>query len=125
MADELTQEEHLRYQHDIEGRLLGGILVAFTHSPGRVEPLLDRLLPGHFNGEQNRVIYEAILAGRRAGEYVDLVSLSESLRNAGTLYLVGGLVRLAEMWSGGYGPEDMTRAAAWLMGVPEVTTAGT
>ena len=57
----------------------------------------ETLRPGDFYRDSHRVIFEAIIALFNRGQAVDLITLSEILRQEGKLEEVGGLTYLSEL----------------------------
>ena len=79
---------------EAEQALIGSVLID--------EQALSRVLeaglaPTDFYREANRQVFEAMLLHFDRGEPVDLVTLTETLRKAGSLDKIGGLAYLAEV----------------------------
>jgi replicative DNA helicase len=77
---------------DAERAVLGAVLLEGRETLPR---LIEILRPSDFYTEAHRIIYEAMLRLFDRGEPVDLITLTEDLRRAGTLETVGGPPALA------------------------------
>jgi DnaB-like helicase N terminal domain len=82
-----------------ENRLLGGFLVGLVRYPALVEAALKGLEPCHFAEPSNQVVFGAVCALRATGTTVDLVTVAEHLNRQDSLWVAGGYVRLAELWT--------------------------
>lgn len=79
---------------DLEAAVLSGILLDGAVALDRVEPILR---PEHFYADQNRRVYEAIIAIRNSGKPVDVALVAQHLRDANRLDQIGGTSYLAQL----------------------------
>ncbi len=78
---------------DVEEAVLGAMLL----EPLCVDEALEALTPKCFYLERNRLIFEAIVALHNANAPVDIITVSEKLRQLDTLEAVGGPSVLADL----------------------------
>lgn len=78
---------------DFEEAVLGALLV----EPNCVDEVLEELSPASFYDPRNRMIFEAMLSLTRDHVALDLLPVSQRLKELGNLEAVGGPVRLAEL----------------------------
>lgn len=83
----------MTYSHDTEAALLGGLLLA----PSAVADVADLLVADDFHHPAHRVIYAAITALDAEGGKIDVITVGNHLRAAGTLDDIGGLPYLGEL----------------------------
>lgn len=76
---------------DAEQSVLGAILI----DREAIYKAMRVLQPGDFYRESHRIIYETILLLNEAGSPVDLITLSDQLRQQGDLEKVGGVAAIA------------------------------
>lgn len=81
-------EPQLPADRDAEAALLGGLLIYPDYMDEVVEELPGDAL--NFYVEEHRVIYNTFLALWRAGEPIDLITVTDRLRQSGKLEEVGG-----------------------------------
>lgn len=81
-------EPLLPADHEAEAALLGGLLSYPDHMDEVVETLVGDAL--NFDHDEHRVIYSAYLALWRAGEPLDLITVTDRLRQSGKLEEIGG-----------------------------------
>ncbi|HBC92786.1 MAG TPA: replicative DNA helicase [Pelotomaculum sp.] len=78
---------------DAEQSVLGAILI----DREAIYKAMRVLQPGDFYRESHRTIYEAMLLLNEAGSPVDLITLSDQLRQQGDLEKVGGVAAIATL----------------------------
>lgn len=78
---------------DAEQSVLGSILI----DREAIYKAMRVLQPGDFYRESHRTIYEAMLLLNEAGSPVDLITLSDQLRQQGDLEKVGGVAAIATL----------------------------
>src|SRR5262245_7164952 len=78
---------------DAERSVLGAILLA----PEALQQVLESLEPADFYREPHRIIFEAMLGLLDSHGSVDLMLLTEQLRDGGSLKKVGGVEYLAKL----------------------------
>lgn len=78
---------------DFEEAVLGALLV----EPNCVDEVLEELSPASFYDPRNRMIFEAMLSLTRDHVALDLLPVSQRLKELGNLEAAGGPVRLAEL----------------------------
>ena len=83
---------------DVEDAVLGAMLL----EPLRVDEAIDQLSPACFYSEQNREVFSAMIELSNEHSPIDLITVSEKLRQRGKLEEVGGPAKLA-MLSGKIG----------------------
>ena len=91
-----AQSGHLPPQNiEAEQRVLGALLL----DGAMVPPVMEVLRPTHFYRFSHRVIYEGMLSLFEKSEPIDLLTLADALKKAGTLDTAGGpeyIARLAD-----------------------------
>ena len=91
-----AQSGHLPPQNiEAEQRVLGALLL----DGAMVPPVMEVLRPQHFYRMSHRVIYEGMLSLFEKSEPIDLLTLADALKKAGTLDTAGGpeyIARLAD-----------------------------
>lgn len=78
---------------EAEQAVLGAILV----DSEAIHKITDVLLPTHFYRENHRLIYDAMLDMADDGELIDIVSLTERMREKGILEKIGGATYLSTL----------------------------
>ena len=78
---------------ELEDSVLGAIMI----EKDAYETVAELLRPSIFYKDQNRIIYEAIRELATKDEPIDILSVSEKLKNKGTLEQAGGSVYLSEL----------------------------
>ncbi len=81
---------------EAEQSVLGAMII----DKAAINTAIEILKPEDFYREANREIFETIIELFNKNEPVDLITLSEELKNRGTLENVGGLTYLANLSSG-------------------------
>jgi len=76
---------------EAERALLGGLMV----EPAAVVPMLARLVPQDFYKDGHRKIFAAMISCAAAGQGVDVITVSETLRRADEFDEVGGSAAMA------------------------------
>lgn len=76
-----------------EKAVLGSLLL----DPRRCDDVARVLVADDFHSEANRILYETILRMRTKGTGIDMVTLVESLRQAGNWDAIGGAAYLGEV----------------------------
>lgn len=99
----------------MEDRILGGVLVAMIHYPQVAEPFFEFLQPRHFVRPENNIVFGAVIALREARSIVDLITISRYLQEREQLWEIGGRVRLLDLWSLAYHPDDLPEMVATLL----------
>lgn len=80
---------------DLEEAVLGAILI----EKDAYNQIGDILKPHHFYREAHKDIYEAIVSLDSKSEPIDILTVTEKLRNLGKLELVGGAYYISELTS--------------------------
>src|SRR5690606_2921954 len=83
----------MTHSQDTEAALLGGLLFA----PSAVADVSDLLVADDFHHPAHRIIYAAITALDAEGGKIDVITVGNHLRAAGTLDDIGGLPYLGEL----------------------------
>ena len=78
---------------EAEQSVLGAMLL----DGNAIDRVAEILRPEDFYRQDNRVIYEAILALRAKSQAVDLVTVTEELRHLGKLEEVGGTATITAL----------------------------
>jgi replicative DNA helicase len=81
--------------HNIEAEkaVLGSIMLR----PESINEVMDIINPDVFYSQRHRIIYETVLKLYSEGQPIDLISVSEKLKNANKLDQAGGRVYLTEL----------------------------
>ncbi len=81
--------------HNIEAEkaVLGSIMLR----PESINEVMDVINPDVFYSQRHRIIYETVLKLYSEGQPIDLISVSEKLKNANKLDQAGGRVYLTEL----------------------------
>ncbi len=78
---------------EAERSILGGVLI----DNGAINRVLEMLRPADFHRKAHRLIFERMIEINRKGEPVDLITLNDALKAAGTLDDVGGPAYIASL----------------------------
>ena len=78
---------------DVEEAVLGALLI----EPNCVDDAMGELTPGCFYSEKHRMIFEAMRTLVKEHAALDLLSVTQKLRDSGTLDEVGGTVFLVQL----------------------------
>ncbi len=78
---------------DFEEAVLGALLV----EPNCVDEVMEELQPSNFYDPKNRMIFEAMVSLNTEHVALDLLTVSQRLRENGSLEEVGGAVKLASL----------------------------
>ncbi|MEW5950677.1 MAG: replicative DNA helicase [Elusimicrobiota bacterium] len=83
------------YPHSLEAEMavLGSMLI----SKDSIDTVSEILKPEHFYGENNKIIYEAIISLHDRKKAVDLLTVSEELKKTGKIEQVGGTKYIADL----------------------------
>ena len=83
------------YSVEAERAALGALLL----DQDAVKAVAETIAPTDFYRDSHRLIYESIISLERAGNPIDLVTVTEALRERNTLEKAGGMVYIAELLS--------------------------
>ena len=78
---------------DVEEAVLGALLI----EPNCIDEAMDELSPNCFYSERHRMIFEAMRSLTNEHVALDLLSVSQKLKEAGNLEAVGGTVALVQL----------------------------
>lgn len=98
MEEDITLE-HMRIPpHSIEAEqaVLGGLMLTTCEDSLHLDSI-ERLRPPIFYALQHQLIYRAMMALMKQGKPIDIITVSDHLKDTGKLYDVGGLEYLTEL----------------------------
>lgn len=98
MEEDITLE-HMRIPpHSIEAEqaVLGGLMLTTCEDSLHLDSI-ERLRPPIFYALQHQLIYRSMMALMKQGKPIDIITVSDHLKDTGKLYDVGGLEYLTEL----------------------------
>jgi replicative DNA helicase len=95
--------------HSIEAEQ--AVLGALMLDDGRWDQVSELLLPNDFYRREHRLIFDAMQRQVGAAKPIDVITLSESLRDAGLLQECGGIDYLAELVNNHHSPANIAAYA--------------
>jgi replicative DNA helicase len=85
----------LRMPHSLEAER--EVLAAVMIDQLVMDPLAEKLQPNDFYIERHRLVFEAMLALHEGGKAIDLVTLTQRLKDAGHFERIGGMQAVSEL----------------------------